>query len=154
MTLSLLKGSILGKRVERTAQDLFDGTTTSIFTISGGRVNITVLMIEVIDAALDATADNVKIQGNPTTGTTVDLCANLDVASDEQGTLYSITGTLADALQGISAGGVASMSKMITVNEGTIDLVSSGDSNNGNSALQSVELWYEPIDSGATVVAL
>ena len=91
---------------------------------------------------------------NPTTGTTVDLCANLDVASDEQGTLYSITGTLTDALQGTTAGAVASMSKMVTVNEGTIDLVSSGDSNDGNSALQSVELWYEPIDSGASVVAL
>lgn len=150
-TTSLVKGSGLGEIVRKLAADLFDGTTTDIFTVSGGRVQITSLMITVEDAALDATADNVKWVANPTTGTSVDLCAVLDVASLEQGTLFSITGTLADALVGTSAGAVGAMTGMVIVNTGSIDLSSSGDSNDGNSALQSVVLTYVPLDEGARV---
>lgn len=152
MTISRLAGNFIGKQISRTARDLFDGSTTISFTVSGGRVWITGLVIEVVDAALDATADAVKWTANPTTGSSVDLCATLDVASDQQGTLYSITGILTDALVGTTAGAVGGMVQMVQINEGTIDLVSGGDSNNGNSALQSVDLWYVPIDPGATVV--
>ena len=139
------------ERTFRTAQDLFDGTTTSIFTITG-LVEITSLVIHTTVGALDATTDNVKITANPTTGSSVDICANLDVASDEQGTIYSITGTLSDALVGTTAGAVAGMAKGVVVNTGTLDLTSSGDSNDSNSALQSVSLLWTPITEGATVV--
>ncbi len=150
-TLSLLKGSGLGKIVRKAKADLFDGSTTSIFTVTG-KVYITALLIEVEDGALDGTADAVKWTANPTTGSSVDLCATLDVVSDEEGTIYSITGTLTDALVGTTAGGVSGQAQLVAVNSGTIDLVSGGDSNNGNSALQSVFLAYEPIDAGAKVV--
>lgn len=153
MTLSSVKPNVLGIRVVRTAQDLFDGTTTSIFIVSGGVVSINYLAIEVVDAALDATTDNVRLTGNPTTGTSRDMCANLDVASDEQGTIYTMTGTIANALVGTDAGAIAAMVNPILVSIGTIDLTSSGDSNNGNTALQKVTLFYEPIDEGALVVA-
>ena len=151
MTISEVNGSGLGITVRKAAADYFDGTTTSIFTVTG-KCYITALVIEVEAAALDATADNVKWTANPTTGSSVDLCAVLDVASDERGTLYSITGTLTDALVGTTAGAVAGQSGLILVNTGTIDLVSSGDSNNGNSATQSIFLAYEPIDQGASIV--
>jgi hypothetical protein len=150
-TTSIRNQSGLGTVVRKTTADLFDGTTTSIFTVSG-KVYITALIITVDAAALDATADNVKWTANPTTGTSVDLCANLDVANDEQGTIYSITGTLTDALVGTTAGAVAGQAQLVVVNSGTIDLVSSGDSNDGNGATQSVFLAYEPIDAGSSVV--
>ena len=121
--------------------------------MSGGLVSINYLAIEVTDAALDATIDNVKLTGNPATGTSRDMCANLDVATDEQGTIYTMTGTITDALVGTDAGAVAAMEKPIIVSPGTIDLTSSADSNNGNSALQKVTLFFEPIDEGAIVVA-
>ena len=151
MTLSTTSGDSLGIQVSKQAADLFDGTTTNIFTVSGD-VWITGLSIKVEDAALDATADAVKWTANPTTGSSVDLCATLDVASDEQGTIYSITGILTDALVGTTAGAVAGMTQIVRVSAGSIDLVSAGDSNNGNTALQTVDLWYLPIDGGATVV--
>ena len=151
MTISLVRGSGLGIEVQKASADYFDGTTTSVFTVTG-KCYISALIIEVEDAALDATADDVKWTANPTVGSSVDLCAVLDVASDEQGTLYSITGTLTDALSGTTAGAVGGQSGLVLVNTGTIDLVSSGDSNDGNGATQSIFLAYEPIDQGATIV--
>jgi len=150
MTISMVIGSGLGKTVHKANGDYFDGTTTSVFTVSG-KCLVTALVIEVEEAALDAIADNIKWTANPTTGSSVDMCAVLDVASDEEGTLYSMTGVLTDALVGVTAGAVAGQTTPILVNTGTIDLVSSGDSNNGNSSTQSIFLAYEPIDQGTSI---
>lgn len=149
---TLTLSPIFPQRLTRSAQDLFDGTTTSIFTVTG-LVAINSLTILVSAGANDATADNVKITANPTAGTSVDICANLDVVNDEEGTIYSITGVLSDALVGTTAGAVAGMTRPVVVNTGTLDLVSSGDSNNSNSALQSVTILFTPITENATVVA-
>ena len=148
-TISDLEGG-LGIHLQRPAADLFDGTTTSVFTVTGGRVFIMALSMETSVGAADG-ANAVKFVGNPTVGTSIDLCATLDVDTDEIGTVYSITGTLSDALDGTVAGGVASMAKPIIVNEGTIDISSGGDSNNTNSALQTVDLFYIPLDQNASV---
>jgi len=40
------------------------------------------------------------------------------------------------------------------VTSGTIDLSTTGDSNNTNSALQQVTLFFDPVDPGATVVPI
>jgi len=79
--------SVLGKRVLRGAADVFDGTTTALFTVSGGRVVVTHLEGEVTGAAVDNTVSNTKFVMNPTVGTDRDLCAVLDIDSDELGTI-------------------------------------------------------------------
>lgn len=145
--------SLLGTFVSRNAADIFDGTTTSLFTISGGNVLITHIELEVSGAAVDNTTSNVKLQVNPTTGSTVDICANLDVDSDEEGSLYSITGTFTDALQGGSAGAVASMAKTgVIAAPGTLDIVSSADAGTGG-ALVAARIWYRVLESGASIVS-
>jgi hypothetical protein len=147
---------LLGIRVQRAAADIFDGTTTSLFTIAGGRVLVTCITLQGSVAACDATANNVKLVANPTTGTSTDMCAVLDVASDEQNTLYSITGTPADALVqsgAANSGMVPNQAVAQIIDVGTIDLSSSGDSGSGGTDAQhSVDLWYFPLDDGATVV--
>lgn len=140
-----------GLRVQRAAADIFDGTSTSLFTVSGGRVAVTTLTMEVSGAAVDATASATKFVANPTTGTSVDMCATLDVTGDELGSLYSITGVLATALAGGVAGAVADMISPVVVNAGTIDLSSAADAGTGG-ALVSVDIWYIALDDGATVV--
>jgi len=148
-----LSNPILGKKVTRAAADIFDGTTTSLFTVSGGRVLITHVELEVTGAQVDNTVSNTKLQSNPTLGTTVDLCANLNVQNDEIGTLYTITGTFADALQGVASGAQVGMEpKGVIVPEGTIDVVSSADAGTGG-ALISAEVWYMVLDSGAAIAA-
>lgn len=142
--------SRLGKKVTVAAADVFDGTTTALFTVATGRVLITHLEGEVVGAAVDATVSNTKFVSNPTTGTDADLCAVLDIQSDEIGTLYTITGTFSDAMLGANAGGSPGMAKPIVVPEGTIDLSSSADAGTGG-ATGKFELWYIPLDDGATV---
>lgn len=148
--------SLLGTRVTRAAADIFDSTTTNLFTVAGGRVLITHLSMQNSIGACDATANNVKLVMNPTQGTDTDLCTTLDVADDEQYTLYSITGEFGDALVqsgAANSGAVQSMQNPIICAPGTIDLSSSGDSGSGGADVQtSVELWYFPLDDGATVV--
>lgn len=144
--------SNFGIRKFAAAADIFDGTTTIIWTVENGICRITSLLIETLVGTLDATANAVKWTANPTVGSSVDLCATLDVVNDEIGTMYSITGVITDALVGTTAGAVAAMVREVYVNAGTIDLVSAGDSNNTNSALQAVTIYYEPVDPGARIV--
>lgn len=140
--------SVLGKRVARAGAALPQTTASAIFTISGGLVLVTQIVGEVT-TVIQNQANNTKLIANPTTGTDGDLCAVLDIANDEAGTLYSISGTASDALIGVSAGGVIGQTTPVIVNPGTIDL-SCAASNTGAIAWT---LFYVPIDLGAAVVA-
>ena len=142
---------ILGKKVSRTAADVFDGSQTPLFTISGGRVCIKCLAGEVSVAAIDAGASNTSFVTNPTIGTDAAMCAVLDINADENGTVYAVTGNPASALQGGSGGGASCMDRCWIVPEGTIDLLSAADVGTGG-ALGAFDIWYIPIDPGATIV--
>lgn len=151
------RNPLLGTQVSRAAADIFDGTTTSLFTIGTGRVLITHFSMQNSIAACDSTANAVKIVMNPTTGTDTDMCATLDVADDHINCLYTITGTFGDAMiqSGAATDGAvgAGMACQVICDVGTIDIQSAGDSGSGGTDVQtSVELWYFPLDDGATVV--
>lgn len=143
---------MMGKKVSRTAADVFDGTQTPLFTISGGRVCIKCLMGEVSVAAIDAGASNTSFVTNPTVGTDAAMCTVLDINADENGTIYAVTGNPSVALQGGSGGGASCMDRCFIVPEGTIDLLSVADVGTGG-ALGAFDIWYVPIDTGATIVA-
>jgi hypothetical protein len=150
--IGVVANSHLGVKVTRAAADIFDGTQTALFTVATGKVMITSISIEVTTAAIDAGASNTKIVTNPTVGTDADMCAVLDINGDENGTIYSITGEPATAMTGGSGGGANAMISPWIVAEGTIDLSSAADVGTGG-ALGYVELWYIPLDAGATVTA-
>lgn len=154
MTISVLEHNILGPfKVNRAKADIFDGTTTALFTITGGKCAITSVMMEVKDGDLGAVANNVKLVANPTTGTSTDMCAVTDTTGDEEGSLYTISGTLADVLAGGVGGASTSMATPIIVNTGSIDLSSSGDNGVTNGATVQVVIFYEPVDDGANITA-
>ena len=142
---------VMGKKVPRAAADVFDGTQTPLFTIAGGRVCIKCLMGEVSVAAIDAGASNTSFVTNPTVGTDAVMCAVLDINADENGTIYAVTGNPSVALQGGSGGGASCMDRCFIVPEGTIDLLSAADVGTGG-ALGAFEIWWVPIDTGATLV--
>lgn len=143
-----LRKSILGARVERADANLPQSTAESLFTVSGGKVLITGIVGEV-GTVIETQANNTKLTANPTTGTSVDMCAVLSITADEAGTLYSITGTLTDALVGTTAGAVAAQAKGVIVNAGTIDL----DCAASNTGSISWTIFYVPIDDGAVIEA-
>lgn len=144
--------SFLGTKVTRAAADIFDGTQKALFTVSGGRILLLNINLEVTTAAIDAGASNTQLLTNPTVGTDAALCAVLDINADEAGTIYSITGIPGDALTGGSGGGANCMSQSVIIPEGTIDLVTAADVGTGG-ALGAAELWYIPLDSGASVAS-
>ena len=149
---SAATNSRLGKKVTRAAADIFDGTQKALFTIGTGKVLLTGIYLEVSDFALDASASNLKFRSNPTIGSDADLSANLDVNADEIGSLYSLTGTAADATTGGSGGGAVTMDRPVILDVGTLDIVTSADVGTGG-ALVAATLWYIPLEDGATVVA-
>ena len=145
--------SILGTKVTRSAADIIDGTTTSIFTVSSGRVLVTHIELEITVAAVDNETTNIRLASNPTVGTTGNLCANLDVDLDEVGAVYTISGVIAAALQGGSGAGAPGMSvKGVVVPEGVIEFVSDNDGG-GGGALVKCELWFKPLDAAGTVAS-
>ena len=97
-------------------------------------------------------ADNTKLTFDPTdAGATQDLCAVLDITADAVGTMYSITGTPATAMQ--DALNFLPSSKVpaqpIVLKPGSI-LLDCAASNTGSVKW---DLCYIPLDNGASVAA-
>tara|TARA_R100001480_G_scaffold7322_1_gene14894 strand:+ start:8130 stop:8591 length:462 start_codon:yes stop_codon:yes gene_type:complete len=143
-----MQASVLGARAKRVDAALPQTAAEAIFTVTGGKVMITGIIGEV-GTIIETQANDTKLTANPTTGTSVDICATLDITADEAGTLYSITGTLADALVGTTAGAVAAQAKGVVVNAGTIDL----DCAASNTGSVAWTIFYVPVDDGATIEA-
>lgn len=138
----------LGIKVERATATLPQTTAGSLFTVSTGRVIVTSIVGEVT-TAIQNQANNTKLTANPTTGTAVDICAVLDTANKEIGTLFGITGTFATALVGANAGATVIPTNGVVVPVGTIDL----DCAASNTGSVKWTLTYIPLDDGASVAA-
>ena len=140
--------SILGKRVDRATATLPQTAAGALFNVLGGRVAITQIVGEVT-TVIQTQANNTKLTANPTTGTSVDICAALDISADEAGCLYGITGLNTDALLGIDAGALPGQLRPVIVNVGTIDL----DCAANNTGSVKWSITYVPIDAGASIEA-
>lgn len=141
-----------GIRVSRATAALPQTTDGALFSISGGRVLVVSLVGEVT-TVIQTQANNTKLKFNPTAaGADTDLCAVLSTTADAVGTLYSLTGTVTDAMsegllmlaanQQIAAPG-------ITLSEGDIEL----DCAASNTGSVKWDLIYVPLDDGASVAA-
>lgn len=147
-TAAALTGTILGTRVDRATAALPQTAAAALFTVTGGRVAIMGILGEVT-TVIQTQANNTKLTANPTTGTSVDLCAVLNISADEVGCLYGITGTVGDALVGANAGYAPLPDRPLVVAAGTIDL----DCAASNTGSVKWSIWYAPLDDGALVTA-
>jgi hypothetical protein len=142
-----------GLKVDRATATLPQTTAAAIFNIVGGRVVVTSIVGEVT-TAIQNQANNTKLQANPTTGTTVDLCATADVANLEAGGFLSVTPDFdatpfSVALQKQLAGGINLPVTRILLAVGTIDLNCSAS----NTGSVKWSITYVPFDVGAYVTA-
>lgn len=140
--------SVSPKLVTRATALLPQSTAGALFTVSG-RCMICDIIGEVT-VEIHALLNNTKLTSNPTVGADVDLCAVLDINADVVGTMYHITGTLADAMIATTSGAFESQALPIAIAAGTIDLYCSASE--GGQIKWS--LFYIPIDAGATIVAV
>ena len=135
----------VGFTVERAAASLPQSAQTAYFTIAGGRVLAWIL--GEVTTVIQNQANNTKLVHNPTVGTDMDLCAVLNIAADEVGTLYAITGVPADAMLG--AGQAARFQHPVILKPGTLDLSTAAS----NTGATKWAVYYIPIDDGASVAA-
>lgn len=141
--------SVLGKRVDRATADIITGAAVAVYSVAGGRVLPTGLVGEVT-TIIGSGANNAKFQHNPTTGSTKDLCANLDIDADEAGALYGITGIPGDAMLRGESGSVQGMTvRVVVLDVGDVEFISASNAT-GSISLQA---RYIPLDPGATLAA-
>lgn len=136
-----------GIAVSRATATLPQTATGTLFNVVGGRVMITEIIGEVT-TAIQNQANNTRLVATPTGGAASNLCANLDIANDAIGTMYSITGTVGTAMQDDLGVAVGQTTPLI-VKAGAIGLVCAA-SNTGSVAWT---ICYVPIDDGAYVEA-
>lgn len=156
MSIGLLKGidtqldavdKKLPQTVERQADNLPQSTQESLFTVTG-KIRLLHIVGEVT-TVIQTQANNTNLVANPTVGADVDLCAVLSITADAVGTMYKITGTLADALVATTSGAFAAQVGEVIVAAGTIDLACAAS----NTGQVKWTLQYIPLDDGATIVA-
>lgn len=135
------------KTVQRAAANLPQTTQTAYFTVSG-KVLITGIYGEVT-TVIQTQANNTKLVANPTVGADVDLCAVNNITADAVGTIYNITGTLANAMVATTSGAMIAQASPVVVAAGTIDLSCAAS----NTGATKWTIQYVPVDQGATIVA-
>ena len=134
------------RRVSRATAALPQTAAETLVTITGGRVILASIIGEVT-TVIQTQTDNAKLVFNPTeSGASTDICAVLNITAKAVGTLLSITGTIATALQS-GLWFTTTMATPLILSEGTIDLDCSA-SNTGNVMW---DMYYLPLDEGATV---
>ena len=136
----------LGERVDRATDNITTGE--DLFTIVGGRVAVNLIIGEVT-TIIETKAVTFKLVANPTTGTSTDMCATLDLSADEVGTMYTISGAPATAMQRGESGSVLTQATPVIVAIGAIE-AAVGDTHTGSIKWS---VFYTPIDDGAYIEA-
>lgn len=140
--------AVLGKTVSKAYTPLVVETKT-LFTVSG--LCLVTSIVGKVTTAITV-ANTVKLQANPTTGTTQDLCAATDIGTTDTpaGDLITLAGGAATApVVGIGAVNLMSASKGILIDAGTIEQVTATGADGGITWY----LTYVPYIDGATIVA-
>lgn len=153
-----------GERVDRVAEEYSTGVAgalaTPLFTIAGGRVAIREVVGEITVGASGTM--EVLLQSNPTTGTTASMCAALDLLGLEVGTILGITGTVANAMYGVSAGVTQCQLRDQILPIGAIELLCTAPApttttTSAPTIAETVTIkwsvFYVPIDDGAYIEA-
>jgi hypothetical protein len=137
----------LGTRVEKSTGTLA-ASTVPLFTIAGGRILLTTCYGLVTTAI--TVANSYKLQFNPTTGDTSDLCAATDIGT---------TDTAAGSTLQFGLSTTTAPAKLMSIGTGTARLDSAigiGQIESVSAGTDGVILWvvtWIPLDTGATLVA-
>lgn len=145
-TQTMLAAVGLGMRVDRATANITNGL--NLFTVVGGRVLVTLILGEVT-TLIETKTVNFKFTADPTTGSTNDMCGNVDLSAAEVGTLIAITGTVGDAAILGKSGAVKGQVAPVVVAAGAIE-ATVGDTHTGSIKFS---VFYIPLDDGAYIEA-
>jgi len=142
----------LGETCVREVTVLPQGVAKNMFKISGGRVLMTSL-VGTIDTLIATAANNLKLTANVTTGTDVDIAANLDIGTAPWlvGDVLGLTGINTDPLiPPTKACSVEGMTCPVILQEGTLDWECSAS----ETGKIQWTMGYVALDDGAIVTAV
>lgn len=141
--------AVLGNSVSK-ATGTITVATLPLFTVAGGRVALTSLYgLVTTDITVAGTT---KLQANPTTGTTGDICTATDLGTTDTlaGAILSVSGVVADSIVRSVGWGVGGFKQpFLIVAAGSIEQVTA-------TGADGAVTWYAtwvPLDDGATLVA-
>jgi hypothetical protein len=123
-------------------------TTLDLFTVSGGRV-LVFLVLGQVTTVIQNQANNTKLIAHPTAGSDVDICAVVDIANLEVGGKLIAPNVAATAL-GKSLAGASFGAYGFTILDPGVLRLSCAASNTGQVKWT---LFYAPLDPGASVAA-
>jgi hypothetical protein len=135
------------RRTERATDTLPASTTEDLFTITGGRIIVYQIVGEVT-TVIQNQACNTKLTHDVGTGTDSDICAVLNIANDEVGTLYGISGTFSDAMLGAGQA-LQGQTKPVVLKPGAIELSTAAT----KTGSVKWTLYWAPLDDGVSVAA-
>jgi len=141
---------VLGIHVQKASATLPQGTTQDLFVVAGGRVFVMLLFGEVT-VILGATANDLAIWSDPTVGTTYIIASATEGNAQEAGSLLVVEGDGTALMEtGLAGAGpiISGTGKWICP-VGKIQLKAVG-STTGETKW---DLWYLPLDDGASVVS-
>ena len=142
-----LRTILLGNKVEKSTGTLA-ATTVPLFTVATGRVLVTAMWGLVTTSI--TVANSYKLQFNPTTGDTQDMCAATDIGT---------TDTTAGSILQFGLSTTTAPAKLISIGYGTAMLntaLTIGQIESVSAGTDGVILWtlcWIPLDNGATIVA-
>jgi hypothetical protein len=144
--------ALLGPHLVSKSTGTLAATTVPLFTIAGGEVLITAMWGKVTTAI--TVANSYKLQLNPTTGDTGDICAATDIGTNDSaaGSLltFSLATTTAPAklIAGSASAGGYALPLTCVVTTGQIEHVSAG-----TDGVITWNVCWVPLTVGATLVA-
>lgn len=145
---SAFRNAILGGAPVSKSTGTLAATTVALFTVAGGEVLLTSLYGKVTTSI--TVANSYKLQFNPTTGDTQDLCAATDIGT---------TDTLAGSILQFGLATTTAPPKLISIGYGTAllgSVLTIGQIEHVSAGTDGVITWYAtwvPMTDGATLVA-
>ena len=137
----------VGTRVDRTAATLPASTTGTIFTVTGSVLLVSI--IGTVGTIIQTQACNLSISLVDTlTSTTTALCAVLNISAKAAGSLLTITGTLATAMQ--SGLILPVQAAPVILVPGNLIITTSAT----NTGTIGWSVWYVPLTAGASMAAV
>jgi len=121
--------------------------TVDLFKVVGGLIKI-IDIVGIVTTVIETQANSIKLlidPDNPATDT--DICAALNVTADAVGTVYTITGTYANAMVATTNGVVAPQVTAVLCPPGTIEL----NATDTNTGVIKWSMYYVAIDPNARV---
>ena len=147
MENSIYQGGMEERSVKKTISAI--GTAGDLFIVSGP-IKVTEL-IGVLTTNIGGSQTQIKLLVDPTEpATNTDLCAQLDINGDVAGTVYTITGTFANAMIATTLGVIAGLTTQFIVPAGTIEYA---NADNAETGVIDWHLRYIPLAPGVTVAA-